>query len=128
MSLATAAKMAWQMVRRHRLRTGLSMLGILIGNAAVVAIAGFGYAAQEMAVDQFRSLGTNLLIVFSANLGLAMPATSAPSPWRMYGLLRRKCLPCQQPSPAWAPMCALCEVEWIAAMRPPALGRSICRC
>jgi len=71
MSLATAAKMAWQMVRRHRLRTGLSMLGILIGNAAVVAIAGFGYAAQEMAVDQFRSLGTNLLIVFSANLGLA---------------------------------------------------------
>jgi putative ABC transport system permease protein len=70
MSLATAAKMAWQMVRRHRLRTGLSMLGILIGNAAVVAIAGFGYAAQEMAVDQFRSLGTNLLIVFSANLGL----------------------------------------------------------
>jgi putative ABC transport system permease protein len=63
--------MAWQMVNRHRLRTGLTMLGILIGNAAVVAIAGFGNAAQELAVDQFRSLGTNLLIVFSSSLGLA---------------------------------------------------------
>ncbi|MGQ9836542.1 MAG: ABC transporter permease [Cyanobacteriota bacterium] len=71
MSLVTSAKMAWQMVQRHRLRTGLTMLGILIGNAAVVAIAGFGHAAQELAVDQFRSLGTNLLIVFSSSLGLA---------------------------------------------------------
>ncbi len=78
MSLATAAKMAWQMVRRHRLRTGLSMLGILIGNAAVVAIAGFGHAAQELAVDQFRSLGTNLLIVFSSSLGLADASNTRP--------------------------------------------------
>lgn len=71
MSLFTSTRMAWQMVNRHRLRTGLTMLGILIGNAAVVAIAGFGNAAQELAVDQFRSLGTNLLIVFSSSLGLA---------------------------------------------------------
>lgn len=71
MGLLTSTRMAWQMVRRHRLRTGLTMLGILIGNAAVVSIAGFGNAAQEMAVDQFRDLGTNLLIVFSTSLGLA---------------------------------------------------------
>ncbi|MCF2970193.1 ABC transporter permease [Synechococcus sp. Nb3U1] len=78
MSLVTSAKMAWQMVQRHRLRTGLTMLGILIGNAAVVAIAGFGNAAQEMAVDQFRSLGTNLLIVFSSSLGLADASNTRP--------------------------------------------------
>ncbi len=71
MGLLTSTRMAWQMVRRHRLRTGLTMLGILIGNAAVVSIAGFGNAAQELAVDQFRDLGTNLLIVFSTSLGLA---------------------------------------------------------
>ncbi len=71
MGLLTSTRMAWQMVQRHRLRTGLTMLGILIGNAAVVSIAGFGNAAQEMAVDQFRDLGTNLLIVFSTSLGLA---------------------------------------------------------
>jgi putative ABC transport system permease protein len=78
MSLVTSAKMAWQMVQRHRLRTGLTMLGILIGNAAVVAISGFGNAAQEMAVDQFRSLGTNLLIVFSSSLGLADASNTRP--------------------------------------------------
>lgn len=78
MSLPIAARMAWQMVRRYRLRTGLSMLGILIGNAAVVAIAGFGHAAQELAVDQFRSLGTNLLIVFSSSLGLADASNTRP--------------------------------------------------
>ncbi|MDX2270661.1 MAG: ABC transporter permease [Cyanobacteriota bacterium] len=78
MSLLIATRMAWTMVQRHRLRTGLTMLGILIGNAAVVAISGFGNAAQEMAVDQFRSLGTNLLIVFSTSLGLADANTIRP--------------------------------------------------
>ncbi len=78
MSLMTSARMAWTMVKRHKLRTSLTMLGILIGNAAVVSIAGFGNAAQEMAVDQFRSLGTNLLIVFSTSLGLADSSTVRP--------------------------------------------------
>jgi len=78
MGLGTSVRMAWQMVQRHRLRTGLTMLGILIGNAAVVAIAGFGNAAQVLAVDQFRSLGTNLLIVFSTGLSLAESPNTRP--------------------------------------------------
>lgn len=78
MRIWTSTGMAWQMVRRHKLRTGLTMLGILIGNAAVVAIAGFGHAAQVKAVDQFRDLGTNLLIVFSTSLGLADAGTIRP--------------------------------------------------
>ncbi len=78
MSFLTSARMALQMVSRHKLRTGLTMLGILIGNAAVVSISGFGYAAEEMALDQFRDLGTNLLIVFSAGLGLADSSNVQP--------------------------------------------------
>ncbi|GAB4212488.1 MAG: ABC transporter permease [Synechococcales cyanobacterium] len=78
MGLWTAAGMAWQMVQRHKLRTGLTMLGILIGNASVIAIAGFGHAAQVLAVEQFRSLGTNLLIVFSAGLSLAESPNTRP--------------------------------------------------
>jgi putative ABC transport system permease protein len=78
MGMILSARMAWQMVQRHKLRTGLTMLGILIGNAAVVTISGFGHAAQEMAVDQFRTLGTNLLIVFSTSLGLADASNIRP--------------------------------------------------
>ncbi len=78
MSLMLSARMAWQMVRRHKLRTGLTMLGILIGNAAVVSISGFGSAAEVVAVNQFQDLGTNLLIVFSANLGLSDSGNARP--------------------------------------------------
>ncbi len=78
MGLVTSARMAWQMVRRHKLRTGLTMLGILIGNAAVVAISGFGSAAEELAVAQFQDLGTNLIIVFSTSLGLSEASNTRP--------------------------------------------------
>ncbi|MFQ5744286.1 MAG: ABC transporter permease [Acidobacteriota bacterium] len=47
----------------RRLRTGLSMLGVAIGVAAVIMLTALGEGARRYVIDQFSSLGTNLLIV-----------------------------------------------------------------
>ncbi|MDH3745387.1 MAG: ABC transporter permease [Acidobacteriota bacterium] len=50
-------------LRGHGLRTGLSLLGVVIGVMAVVILTALGDGARTYVVDQFASLGTNLLIV-----------------------------------------------------------------
>ncbi|HET9257921.1 MAG TPA: ABC transporter permease, partial [Pseudonocardiaceae bacterium] len=47
----------------HRLRSGLTVLGILIGIAAVILTVGLGLGAQRQISDQINALGSNLLIV-----------------------------------------------------------------
>jgi len=47
----------------HGLRTGLSMLGVAIGVAAVIILTALGEGARRYVIDEFASLGTNLLIV-----------------------------------------------------------------
>lgn len=50
-------------LRGHRLRTGLSMLGVAVGVAAVIVLTGLGEGARGYVTDQFMSLGSNVLIV-----------------------------------------------------------------
>lgn len=47
----------------HRLRTVLSLLGMAIGVAAVIALTALGEGARRYVIDQFASIGTNLLII-----------------------------------------------------------------
>ncbi|MDH4133932.1 MAG: ABC transporter permease [Gammaproteobacteria bacterium] len=49
----------------NKVRTGLSMLGILIGVAAVIAMLGLGRGAQMAIEKQLASLGSNLLVLRS---------------------------------------------------------------
>jgi putative ABC transport system permease protein len=53
----------WDAVRSHRLRSALTMLGILIGIAAVVLTVGLGEGAQQKVGAQINALGSNLLII-----------------------------------------------------------------
>ena len=50
-------------IRTHRMRSGLTVLGILIGIAAVILTVGFGEGATATVNSAISSLGTNLLIV-----------------------------------------------------------------
>ena len=50
-------------IRTHRMRSGLTMLGILIGIAAVILTVGLGEGAQQAVTAQIDALGTNLLVV-----------------------------------------------------------------
>jgi len=52
-------------LRGHRLRTGLSLLGVTIGVGSVVLITSLGEGARQYVVGEFSSLGSNLLIVMS---------------------------------------------------------------
>jgi putative ABC transport system permease protein len=47
----------------HGLRTGLSLLGVMIGVAAVIVLTALTDGARAYVVEQFSSLGTNLVIV-----------------------------------------------------------------
>jgi putative ABC transport system permease protein len=70
-------------VRTHRLRSSLTMLGILIGIAAVILTVGLGEGAQAKVSGQINALGSNLLIVSpgssTSSTGLRGGFGSAPT-------------------------------------------------
>jgi putative ABC transport system permease protein len=55
-------------LRLHKLRSALTMLGIIIGVAAVIAMVAVGGGAREQVVAQIRSLGANLLVITPGNV------------------------------------------------------------
>jgi putative ABC transport system permease protein len=63
LSLRDLLGFAARALRGHRLRTGMSLLGVSIGVAAVVTLTALGEGARRYVVGQFASIGTNLVIV-----------------------------------------------------------------
>jgi putative ABC transport system permease protein len=63
MSWLETLRTGLEAVRSHRLRSVLTMLGILIGIAAVILTVGLGQGAQVEVRDRIAALGSNLLIV-----------------------------------------------------------------
>ncbi|MBI3140770.1 MAG: ABC transporter permease [Rhodocyclales bacterium] len=63
MRFADLLDFAWQVVRGYRSRTLLILLAMGIGVAAVVIVSALGEGARRYVVNQFGSLGTNLVIV-----------------------------------------------------------------
>jgi len=57
-------KVAYKALGRNKMRSSLTMLGIIIGVAAVIAMLGIGQGAKKMVNAQIASLGENLLNVF----------------------------------------------------------------
>ncbi len=55
--------MAMATLNGHRLRSLLTMLGIVIGNASVITLVGLGRGAQRLADEQLASLGPNVLFI-----------------------------------------------------------------
>jgi len=60
----SALRMATSAIVRNKLRTALTMLGILIGVAAVVVTTAIGTGARGKINDQIAGLGSNLMVVF----------------------------------------------------------------
>jgi len=60
------AKMALNGLTSNMLRTSLTVLGILIGVASVVSLMGIGEGARRTVVEQFESLGKNVIIIESS--------------------------------------------------------------
>jgi len=59
-------KQAWRALAARKVRSALSMLGILIGVAAVIAMLAIGQGAKKSINDQLSNLGSNLLTLRAA--------------------------------------------------------------
>jgi putative ABC transport system permease protein len=69
--LFQALRIALRSLRVNKLRTALTMLGIMIGVAAVIAMVSVGSGAQARVAEQIQSLGSNLIIVLSGSSNAA---------------------------------------------------------
>ena len=67
MSIVGTCLIALKALGRNKLRTALTMLGMIIGVAAVIAMVALGTGAQNAIDSQIKSAGTNLIIVTAGN-------------------------------------------------------------
>ncbi|HET9012137.1 MAG TPA: ABC transporter permease [Gemmatimonadaceae bacterium] len=63
MTQKTLLKLAWQSILKNKMRTVLTMLGIVIGVGSVIVMVAVGHGAQSQIQKQISSLGTNLILV-----------------------------------------------------------------
>ena len=63
MDILNIIRVAFRALQRNKMRAALTMLGIIIGVSAVVAMVSIGQGAQATVQAQIDSIGTNLLIV-----------------------------------------------------------------
>ena len=68
MRIFATLKIALRALRRNKLRTVLTMLGIIIGVAAVIAMVGIGAGAKAMVEAQIAAMGQNVLLIFSGSV------------------------------------------------------------
>ena len=73
---ALTALIALRALRRNKLRSGLTALGIIIGVGSVVAMVAVGNGAQARIESQVAALGQNLLTVFAGSR-----RSGGPSGW-----------------------------------------------
>ena len=68
LALGTNLAIALRALRVNKLRSALTMLGIIIGVAAVIAMIAVGSGAQTRVKEQISSLGSNLMIILPGSL------------------------------------------------------------
>src|SRR5579872_3434206 len=67
MSLLMVFRVALKALNRNKMRTALTMLGMIIGVAAVITMVALGTGAQTSIEAQIQSTGTNMIIVMAGN-------------------------------------------------------------
>jgi putative ABC transport system permease protein len=68
MDILAIIRIAMRALARNKLRTVLTMLGIIIGVGAVIAMVSLGQGAQEQAQKQIAAMGSNMLFVASGTV------------------------------------------------------------
>ena len=63
MDIGQALRVAFSSLLANKLRSSLTMLGMVIGVGAVITLMSIGQGAQAAVQDQFNSLGTNLVFI-----------------------------------------------------------------
>ena len=71
MNTLTAIRSAWRSLRANKLRSMLTMLGIIIGVAAVITMIAVGGGATQRVQEQMKPLGSNVMLVLPGSLSAA---------------------------------------------------------
>ena len=66
--IQASIKIALRSLRVNKMRSALTMLGIIIGVAAVIAMVAVGSGAEERIREQIASIGSNLIVVLSGSI------------------------------------------------------------
>jgi putative ABC transport system permease protein len=75
MNLTEAARLSIRALAVNKLRSALTMLGIIIGVGAVITLLSAGQGFQVLVTEQLQSVGTNLLFVVPGNISNSSTAT-----------------------------------------------------
>src|SRR6185436_7493381 len=67
MTVIMTLRIALKALNRNKMRTSLTMLGMIIGVGAVITMVALGRGAQATIEDQIRGAGTNMVTVFPGN-------------------------------------------------------------
>src|SRR5262245_8142627 len=68
MNALASARIAMRALRVNKLRSALTMLGIVIGVGAVITMVAVGAGAQARVAEQIQSLGSNMIVVLSGSI------------------------------------------------------------
>ncbi|MGE5204284.1 MAG: ABC transporter permease [Chlamydiota bacterium] len=68
MDLLSIVRIAMRALSRNKMRSALTMLGIIIGVGAVIAMVGVGQGASKQVQDQISAMGSNMLFVSSGTV------------------------------------------------------------
>ncbi|MDJ0660097.1 MAG: ABC transporter permease [Crocosphaera sp.] len=80
MRLSDHLKMATSSLLSHKLRSSLTMLGIMIGNASVISMVAVGEGARQATAEQFQALGPNVLFVGLSSTRVSRTLSSESKP------------------------------------------------
>ena len=68
MSLLTTLKIAFRALAKNKLRAGLTVLGVVIGIAAVTTMVSIGQSAGDLVQGEFQAFGSNVIVVIPASM------------------------------------------------------------
>ena len=80
MNVMESVRIALRSMAANKLRTGLTMLGIIIGVGAVIALVAAGAGAQAQVTERFQGLGSNLLVISPGRFSFRGVSTGAARP------------------------------------------------
>ena len=89
MNFSENFRIALRALAANKLRSALTMLGIIIGVGAVVALMAIGNGATASITEQVQGIGANLIVVFPGQTDQGPQTTIAPMNYRDYEVLTK---------------------------------------
>jgi putative ABC transport system permease protein len=75
-------KMAFESLKLNKMRTFLSMLGVIVGVSSLILITSFGYGAQDLILSSIQSLGSDVVLILPGANSTLMSAAIGESALR----------------------------------------------